>query len=207
MELQIISRDISSVLEQIDRLSEEGKLDQLIHDLNWFGKLVGIAKAKALFLREKSWNNPDESFRDYAVREYTMRSENIKRYIDVWNMILKTPEHLRDYFLRKPMDQLIPLGTYMAEDEIDPNDIDWDSYLGTTSSGDAYNEIRKMSGEEAAERIKIYIDMKTGDISSWYAEQYEHIGYLDVERMDVEQVKKSVYRIINKAGLREKENS
>lgn len=202
-----ISRDVSKFLEQIDVIASEGGLDQLIHDLNMAGKFVGIAKAKALYLREQTWNNPDESFRDYAVREYNMRSENIKRYIDVWKMILEVPEHLREYFIRKPMEQLIPLGTAIASDEVGAAEVDWDRYLSVGSSQEGYAVVGEMAGREATERIRLYIDMRTGDISSWLGDQYEHIGYLDVDRMDIEQVKKSVYRIINKAGLREKDNA
>lgn len=206
MELQI-TRDVPAFLAQIDVIAAEGGLDQLIHDLNMAGKLVGIAKAKALYLREKSWNNPDESFRDYAVREYGIRSETIKRYIDTWEMILLAPENLQPFLVKKPMETLIPLGTVIANGELEAGDVDWKKYIGVTNSGEGYTLIGEWMDKEPAERLRLYIDMKTGDISSWYAEQYEHIGYLDVDRLDVEQVKKSVYKIINKSGLREKENA
>lgn len=204
MELQIVSRDVAVVLEQIDRLSEEGKLDQLIHDLNWFGKLVGIAKAKALYLREKSWSNEDESFRDYAVREYGIRSETVKRYIDTWEMILQAPENLQPYLVKKPMETLIPLGTVIANGELEPEEVNWDEYMGVTSSKEAYAVVDDMLGRETAERIKLYIDPNTGDIESWYAGNREYIGHLDVDRKDVEQVGKSINRIINKTGIKEK---
>lgn len=206
MELQI-TRDVTSFLAQIDVIASEGGLDQLIHDLNVAGKLVGIAKAKALYLREKSWSNEDESFRDYAVREYGIRSETIKRYIDTWEMILLAPENLQPFLVRKPMETLTPLATNIANGMLELGEVDWDRFMGVTSSGEAFAVVDEMIGREAAERIRLYVDMKTGDISSWYGEQYEHIGYLDVDRMDLEQVKKSIYKIINKAGLREKENS
>ena len=204
MNLEII-RDVSVFLAQIDVIASEGGLDQLIHDLNMAGKFVGIAKAKALYLREETWSNPDESFRDYAVREYSMRSENIKRYIDAWKMVLLVPEHLREYFIRKPIDQLIPLGTNLANDEIGVDEVDWQRYMEVGSPAEAHAVIGEMAGREAVDRIRLYIDMRTGDISSWLGESYQHVGYLDVARMDLEQVKKSVYRIINKAGIREKE--
>lgn len=202
-----ISRDVGKFLAQIDVIALEGGLDQLIHDLNMAGKFVGIAKAKALYLREETWTNPEESFRDYAVREYSMRSENIKRYIDAWKMVLLVPEHLREYFIRKPMDQLIPLGTGLASGEIEEEEVDWHRYMEVGSNKEAYAVIGEMAGREAVDRIKLYIDMKSGDISSWYGDKYEHVGYLDVDRLDVEQVKKSVYKIINKAGLRERDNA
>lgn len=206
MELQI-TKDVTSFLAQIDVIAEEGGLDQLIHDLNMAGKLVGIAKAKALYLREKSWSNEDESFRDYAVREYGIRGETVKRYIDTWEMILQAPESLQPFLVRKPMEQLIPLGTALAQGDLEVDEVDWDQYLGVTSNGEAYAVVGEWSGKEPAERLHLYIDLKTGDISSWYAGQYEHIGYLDVERTDVEQVRKGITRIINKSGLREKENA
>ena len=206
MDIQL-TRDVSGFLAQIDVIASEGGLDQLIHDLNMAGKFVGIAKAKALYLREETWSNPDESFRDYAVREYSMRSENIKRYIDAWKMVLLVPEHLREYFIRKPMETLIPLGTSLANDEIGEAEIDWDRYMTVGSSEEGHAVVREMTGREAVDRIRLYINMATGDISSWLGDTYEHIGYLDVDRTDVEQVKKSIYRILNKAGIKEQGNA
>jgi hypothetical protein len=206
MELQL-SRNVTTNLDLVDLAFQEGRGYQFIEDWLHISKMVGIVKAKALWMGEKYWENPSETFRDYAVNQYRLRSETIKRYIDTWDMILQSPENLREYIVRKPMQELIPIGTNLANGSIELEEEDWERLLLATGNGEVSNIIKEMSGKETALRINVYIDMKSGDIESWYDGKREYIGFLDVHAMDKEQVKKSIYRILNKAGIREKDNA
>ena len=206
MELQL-SGDVNHTLDQIDIAFQEGNGYEIIHTILLVKKMAGIALAKALWLGNKHWNNPTEEFRDYAVRDYGIRSETIKRYIDVWDTILLAPETLREFLVKKPMQELIPVSTNIANGELSPEDIDWEKYMLTTGYGEVSTMVRGLTGQESPDRIRIYIDMSTGDIHSWRGDQREYVGFLDVRRLDNEQVKKSVYRIINKSKLKEANNA
>lgn len=200
-----LSNDVQQNLDLIDLAFAEGQGYETIHQFILIKKIVGIALAKSLWLGEKHWNNPDETFRDYAVDEYSLNAATIKRYIDVWETVLAAPESLRDILIRKPMQELIPIATNVANGEIAPDNEQWEKLALTGSNGEAYNLIREMSGKEPDEdKLSLVIDMKTGDITSWQRGNPEYVGFLDVHRKDIVQVGKAIHRIINKSGLKEK---
>ena len=203
MEIQL-SGNVNETLDQIDLAFQEGQGYEIINTILQIKKVAGIALAKALWLGHRYWGNEDETFRDYAVREYGIRSETVKRYTDVWEMILSAPESLREFLVRKPMQELIPIGTNIASGLIEPDDEDWNRLMLATG-GEVPKLVGEMSGRETVDRLSLYIDMKTGEIESWYRDNREYVGFLDVHRIDVDQVGKSIYRIVNKSGLGEKE--
>lgn len=200
-----LSNDVQQNLDLIDQAFAEGQGYETIHQLILVKKIVGIGLAKALWLGEKNWKNPDEDFRDFAVTEYGLNSATVKRYVDVWEAILAAPENLRSILVRKPMQELIPIATNIANGEIAPDGEQWEKLALTGSNGEAYNLIREMSGKEPPEdKLSITIDLHTGDITSWQNGNPEYVGFLDVHRKDISQVGKAINRIINKSGLKEK---
>jgi hypothetical protein len=203
-ELQLTT-DINESLDQIDKAFQSGQGREMIHFLLTAKKITGIGLAKALWLENKSWNNADETFRDFAVQEYGLHTSTVKRYVEVWEAVRKAPENLQKFLVQKDMQSLQPIGTYFAEETEKLEEEDWQLLVEAEDQNATYDAIHEIRGTERKRKnqIVIYMDGE-GNLYTYQDEERFFIGYLDIRARDVEPVDKAINRIINNVHIKEK---
>jgi len=204
----------ADLLERVDtliaRAVEEGNPDiasGAMVSLAGISRMSGLASAKFIYTFKFSWENfpqsRSQSFEDYANDNLGYHKSTVKRYYNVWDMLVShdIPKEYSDKLKLQPIRCLISIATMWSQGvQVESNQ--W-MKLANAPDPSTVNKIIREIKKVEPKKGSIQIEMaEDGTLYAWKDEKRYFVGSLNVEDKQ-EVVQKAIARLVGDGRVKE----
>ncbi len=169
-------------------------------------RLGGLGLAKLLHSVNFRWKEYEFSGSLYELAESELgilAKNTVDRYIAVWEMLSGgyIPQDLMEYIKAKPMRQLCPIASLVAQG-YDVSNEDWSRIAHAADYNEVAEIVRELKGKPPKKTSMKIVLEQDGTLNAWNNGKIVFIGSLRVEDEDKDEtIKKAIERIVNNSGI------
>jgi len=190
--------EIDKVLNELYVNNNLNDVDVVIDTLLGLQRISGKALAKLLY-GSKRWWAKDKNFDDHMESRHGLKKVTIDRYITVWESIVTNtiPAPLQE----RPMRDLIPIAKAISQGyELTKPIIN--RLIKATSSSEIGAILRTVKNKAPRKSSLQITWARDGSLYAWKDDKRHHIGWLDKDAYETDEVaKKAINRILDNAGV------